>query len=354
MVSAVNLNGGTIADGAGNAASVSLTGLPQGSPQIDTTAPTVASVTTSGTGITAGSGNLSIGSVVTLTVNLSEAVTVAGGIPTLSLNDGGVASYASGSGTNALTFTYTVAAGQTTADLAVTAVNLGTATVTDAAGNSANWAGAVTNPAGILQINPPSTIESLGSTSLVQVGNNYFLDSKSTGTGPELMYGSSPWGAGQAWTPIGVEKTSNGYEVALFNASNHLYTIWNADNHGSVLWSSLSSVSGTNIALESIETSFQQDLNGDGTIGAPTTTIESSGSTSLLQLGNNYFLDSKTTGTGPELMYGSSPWGAGQAWTPIGVEKTSTGYEVALFNASNHLYTIWNADNHGSVLWSSL
>src|SRR5581483_10567212 len=116
---------------------------------------------------------------------------------------------------------------------------------------------------------PTTTIESSGSTSLVQLGNNYFLDSKTTGTGPELMYGSSPWGAGQAWTPIGVEKTSTGYEVALFNASNHLYTIWNTDNNGSVLWSSLSSVSGTNIALESIETSFQQDLNGDGTIGVP-------------------------------------------------------------------------------------
>ena len=60
---------------------------------------------------------------VTLTVNLSEAVTVAGGTPTLTLNDGGTATYTGGSGTSALTFSYTVAAGQNTADLAVTAVN---------------------------------------------------------------------------------------------------------------------------------------------------------------------------------------------------------------------------------------
>ena len=58
----------------------------------------------------------------TLTVNLSEAVTVAGGTPTLTLNDGGTATYTGGSGTNALTFSYTVGAGQNTADLAVTAV----------------------------------------------------------------------------------------------------------------------------------------------------------------------------------------------------------------------------------------
>src|SRR5258708_21602540 len=65
---------GTIADLAGNAAN--LTGAvtnPAGTLQIDTTAPTVASVATSGTGIAAGVGDLTTGSVVTLTVNLSEA-----------------------------------------------------------------------------------------------------------------------------------------------------------------------------------------------------------------------------------------------------------------------------------------
>jgi len=118
---------------------------------IDTTAPTVSSVTASGTGISSGTGNLNAGDVVTLTVNLSEAVTVTG-TPTLTLNDGGTATYTSGSGSNALTFKYTVAAGQNPSDLAVTAANLNSATVTDAAGNAANLAGAVTNPTGTLQI----------------------------------------------------------------------------------------------------------------------------------------------------------------------------------------------------------
>ena len=47
---------------------------------------------------------------------MSEVVTVntTGGSPTLSLNDGGTATYISGSGTNALTFSYTVGAGQNT------------------------------------------------------------------------------------------------------------------------------------------------------------------------------------------------------------------------------------------------
>ena len=152
MTNAVNLNGSNVTDGAGNAANLSLVGLAQGSPQIDTTAPTVSSVVTTGTGITSGAGDLAAGKVVTLTLNMSEAVTVSGGTPTLTLNDGGVATYAGGSGTSALTFSYTVGAGQNTSDLTVTAVNANAATITDGAGNAANLGGAVTNPAGTLQI----------------------------------------------------------------------------------------------------------------------------------------------------------------------------------------------------------
>ena len=74
----------------------------------------------------------------TLTVNLNEAVTVAGGTPTLTLNDGGAATYTGGSGTSALKFSYTVGAGQTTTSLAATAVNLNGATITDGSGNAAS------------------------------------------------------------------------------------------------------------------------------------------------------------------------------------------------------------------------
>ena len=113
-VTAVNLNGATITDGAGNAANLSLDGLTQSGPQIDTTAPTISSIAESPS-----SGDFNAGKVVTLTLGMSETVTVntTGGSPTLTLNDGGTATYVSGSGTNALTFSYTVAAGQNTADL---------------------------------------------------------------------------------------------------------------------------------------------------------------------------------------------------------------------------------------------
>src|SRR5262249_21209950 len=101
------------------------------------------SATSSGPNVTSivdspSSGTLNAGKTVTLTLNLSSAVTVAGGTPTLTLNDGGVATYTGGSGTNALTFSYTVAAGQNAASLAATAVNLNGATIQDSGGNAAS------------------------------------------------------------------------------------------------------------------------------------------------------------------------------------------------------------------------
>ncbi len=153
-VNSLVLHGATIKDGAGNNAVLSGAAVnPPGILQIDTRAPTISSIVTSGPGITNGAGDLNAGDTVTLTVNFSENVTVAGGTPTLTLNDGGIAHYASGSGTNALTFTYQVAPGQNTPDLTVTGLVLGTgATIADGAGNAAVLSGAVRNPAGILKI----------------------------------------------------------------------------------------------------------------------------------------------------------------------------------------------------------
>ena len=78
------------------------------------------------------------GTVVPITVNFSETVIVTG-TPQLTLNSGAIVDYTSGSGTSTLTFDYTVAAGQTAADLNYNATNslvLNTGTIKDAAGNN--------------------------------------------------------------------------------------------------------------------------------------------------------------------------------------------------------------------------
>jgi endoglucanase len=110
----------------------------------DTTAPKVAAVTASPT-----NGDEDAGKTIDFTLEMSEAVTVAGS-PSLTLNDGGIASYVSGSGTNALTFSYTVGAGQNTSALAITGVNLpNNAAITDLFGTATNLAGAQTTFSGL-------------------------------------------------------------------------------------------------------------------------------------------------------------------------------------------------------------
>ncbi|SEE85431.1 hypothetical protein SAMN05444161_7459 [Rhizobiales bacterium GAS191] len=134
-------------------------------------APSVNSIATSGAGITNGNGDINAGKIVNLTVNFSAAVTVAGGVPTLALNDGGTASYVGGTGTTALTFSYTVAAGQNTSDLIVSSLNLNNATIQDGAGSNANLSGATNyNPAGILQIDttaPTIAINTIASNNII-------------------------------------------------------------------------------------------------------------------------------------------------------------------------------------------
>ncbi len=46
---------------------------------------------------------------------------------------------------------------------------------------------------------PTTVIQTDGSTSLVEVGNNYFLYNISSGTGPELKYAGAAVTAGAVW-----------------------------------------------------------------------------------------------------------------------------------------------------------
>src|SRR5258705_22075 len=78
-----NLNGPLLQGAAGNTANLSGGGTNAScTVQIDTLAPTVTSVVSSGAGIDgSGNGDLNAGHLVTLTVNMSEAVTGGGGTP---------------------------------------------------------------------------------------------------------------------------------------------------------------------------------------------------------------------------------------------------------------------------------
>ena len=198
----------------------------------------------------------------------------------------------------------------------------------------------------------------LGSTSLAEIGNNYFLFAAGGTTGPELQYNGAVVTTREfgGWNPIGAVQTANGYEVAWKNSTTGLYTVWTTDSNGNYTGNLIGAVSGTSTALEMAETTFNQDLNGDGVIGLKpivmATMTSGLGSTSLTQLGDNYFLYSAGGTTGPELKLNGAGVIAGTlgGWTPIGAVQTAGGYEVAWTLPGSNLFTVWSTDSNGNYI----
>ena len=95
-------------------------------------------------------------------------------------------------------------------------------------------------------------------------------------------------------------------------------------------------MAGTSFALESLEPTFGYDLNGDGTVGVVTTTIEAFGATDLKQVANNFYLYAHGTTTGPELKFSGAAVTTGQfgAYTPIASEASGGGYKVVWKNGA--------------------
>jgi serralysin len=199
---------------------------------------------------------------------------------------------------------------------------------------------------------PTGTIESNGSTALSEVGSLFYLGS----SGPSLKYGGTDVMAGQfdqyaLWEPIGVEAISGGYEVAWKVTGSDQYTVWATNSAGNYVSNILGVVSANSSSLKSIETSFHQDLNGDGVIGLPTATIEASGSITLSEVSGLFYLGS----TGPSLKYGGTDFTDGQfdqyaLWKPIGAEAISGGYEVAWKVTGSDQYTVWATDSTGNYV----
>ena len=162
--------------------------------------------------------------------------------------------------------------------------------------------------------------------------------------------------AGQfgGWTPIGAEQTASGYQVAWKVTGADQYSVWTTDSNGNFI-STSAVLSGSSSALQSFETSFHQDLNGDGAIGVPGTVIELAGLTSLVAVSNHFFLDSISTGSDPSLKYGGTDVVAGQfgSWTPIGAEQTASGYQVAWKVSDADQYSVWTTDSNGNFISTS-
>jgi hypothetical protein len=148
-------------------------------------------------------GTLRAGSTLAIALTASSPLTVSG-VPTLSLNDAGTATYdAAASAVTALVFDYTVASGQQTTALAVTGINVPTgAAIVDASGNNANlslppaatFSGLQvdTNPAGSLTGNALSDLLMIdgnnGAVVLDEMASGAMTYTAIGGLGPEWQF----------------------------------------------------------------------------------------------------------------------------------------------------------------------
>ena len=198
-------------------------------------------------------------------------------------------------------------------------------------------------------------IQTDGTTALTAIANTYALEHQRVGPIAEI-HGGAVVIAGEfaGWSPIGaVQVAGGGYDVAWKDAATNQYTVWTTDSSGNYASNLIGLVSGTSTALESLESTFNQDLNGDGTIGIPKVVIQTDGSTALTQVGNNYFLDKTGGGSGPELQYKGVAVTVGEfgTTTPIGaVQVSGGGYDVAWKDPVSGLYTAWSTDSNGNYL----
>ena len=212
---------------------------------------------------------------------------------------------------------------------------------------------------------PPASLTLLelsGTTSLLTDGANYFLQAAG-GPAVPLYYNGSPVVVGEygAWTLIAAQQTSSGYEVAWELKGSNEFGVWDIDSNGNFLSAPFDEVSGTTAAMESMEVSFNFDLNGDGVIGVPPPkVIESDGSMSLLTDGTNYLLQPNggaavklSNDAGVNIVVGQF-----SGWTAIAAVQTSSGYQVALelpgSAPSANQYAIWNTDSTGAFVSTAL
>jgi hypothetical protein len=329
---------------------------------IDTTGPRVTNVTSS-----TANGAYRAGSVISIQVVFDEVVNVTGA-PSLSLNSGGGAGYVFGSGTNTLSFTYTVAAGQNIFDLDYTAFNALTlpfsATLRDAIGNNAdrtlplpgaaNSLGA--NKALVIDTNPPTIMSvnsstangtyGVGATIAIQMMTNEDVTVGVGGT-PTLALNSG--GSASYTSGSGTNNLNFSYVVGVGQNTGDLnHTSFNAvvlitDPAGNILTNTLPAAPNSLGAIKSIVI----DTAGPQVVSVTATNPNgnyATGSTITLQATFNETVTVNTVGGTPTLALNS---GVGATATYTGGSGTATlsfSYTAALGHSTPDLdYAAANA-----------
>jgi hypothetical protein len=194
-----------------------------------------------------------------------------------------------------------------------------------------------------------TVVESSGSTTLATIANYVVLSSSGSSLGQTLKVNGTMVQTTQfgSWTPLAAEMSGGQYYIAWKNGSADQYIGWTLDANGN--WLSAGSViTGSSWHLQNFETTVGRDLNGDGTTGVVTTSIETGGNTTLTRVADSYFFNYGTTNV--QLRYGGTYVAVGQfgSWAPLAVEKVGNQYYMAFKNGGADQYIAWITDANGN------
>nr|WP_295904427.1 Calx-beta domain-containing protein [uncultured Bdellovibrio sp.] len=159
-------------------------------------------------------GSYKAGQAIQITVQFSEAVTVAGGTPSVLIETGSTdraATYTGGSGSTTLTFLYIVQAGDNSADLeyeSINALNLNSATIKDSFGNDMILTLPTPATAGSLSANKDIIIDTQAPDAFVIAGVTGGTDSTQDEWLTNGSTGTLHWGAAVGSTQYKVEVRS--------------------------------------------------------------------------------------------------------------------------------------------------
>lgn len=205
----------------------------------------------------------------------------------------------------------------------------------------------ITSPYVVLN---PVTLSVDNGTYLVQLGTKYYLET-SGGSGPALSINGVAVTSGEFgdYAPYDAVAVTGGYEVALRQASTGNFVVWNVNSAGNFTSLQTGIVTSTASQLEALETVFNQDLNGDGTIGVKTTVLSTDFGTVFESVGNTYAII-PSGGSAVTVKYNGAAITTGQfgAYNPIGAVVFVNGYEVAFRSSVDGSVVLWQVDANGN------
>lgn len=230
-----------------------------GAYEADNMMPAVTNVTS-----TSPDGTYGIGAIIPVTVTFDEPVTVTTGTPQLTLETGGtdaVVDYSSGSGTDTLTFNYTVRAGDTSPDLdyvAATSLFLNGGTIRDASLNDAILTLSSPGAAGSLGFNKAIVIDAIGPTVTIEQAA---AQADPTAASP-INFSATFSEDVNGFTAAGVDlsaSTTSGTLSATITGGPAIYNV------------AVSGMTGGGTVIATIPVNAAQDTLGNGSIASTST-----------------------------------------------------------------------------------